>query len=193
MNRRVFFALTVVLILAPAAAAQTQGHRVGRPATAEEISKRDISVAADGSGLPVGHGSVAKGRSVYQERCANCHGDRGEGTPSYPALTGGRGTLASANPVETVGSFWPYATIVWDYIHRTMPYSRPGTLTVSETYQVTAFILYLNGLVDEKAELNEKTLPKVRMPNRDGFVADPRPDVGKEQGEKNWTLILCFQ
>ena len=184
MNKSALLALAALLTLAPRATAQSKPLGVGRAATAEEISKRDISVAPDGSGLPAGHGSVAKGRSVYQERCANCHGDRGEGTPSYPALIGGRGTLASANPVETVGSFWPYATTVWDYIHRTMPYSRPGTLTVSETYQVTAFILYLNGIVDEKAELNEKTLPKVRMPNRDGFVGDSRPDVGKERREK---------
>jgi cytochrome c len=184
MNKSAFFALAALVTLAPAASAQTTPHGVGRAATAEEISKRDISVAPDGSGLPVGHGSVAKGRSVYQERCANCHGDRGEGTPSYPALTGGHGTLASANPVETVGNFWPYATTVWDYIHRTMPYSRPGTLTVSETYQVTAFILYLNGIVDEKADLNEKTLPQIKMPNRNGFVGDPRPDVGRGKREK---------
>lgn len=184
MNNTGFFVLAALVTLVPAAKAQTTPHGVGRAATAEEINRRDISVAPDGSGLPVGHGSVAKGRLVYQSRCANCHGDRGEGVPSYPALIGGRGTLSSSNPVQTVGSFWPYATTLWDYVRRTMPYPRPGTLTVNETYQVTAFVLYLNGLVDEKTDLNEKTLPKIKMPNREGFVGDPRPDVKREKREK---------
>lgn len=95
----------------------------------------------------------------------------------YPALVGGQGTLAIKNPVLTVGSYWPYATTVWDYIHRTMPYQKPGSLTVNETYSVTAFILLMNGIVDEKTDLNERNLAQVKMPNRDGFIPDPRPDV----------------
>ena len=159
---------------------QNQQYKLGRQATPEEIRELDISVAPDGSGLPKGSGTVTEGQSVYKTLCANCHGDRGQGMLQYPALAGGQGTLWSKNPVRTVGSYWPYATTVWDYIHRTMPYSRPGTLTPDETYAVTAFILYLNGIVDEKAELNESTLPRVKMPNRNGFVPDPRPDVNNK-------------
>jgi S-disulfanyl-L-cysteine oxidoreductase SoxD len=156
---------------------QGQQYKLGRPATAEEIRELDISVAPDGSGLPHGSGTVSEGRQIYQTLCASCHGDRGQGTSQYRALVGGQGTLKSNKPVRTVGSYWPYATTVWDYIHRTMPYTRPGTLTPNQTYAVTGFVLYLNGIVDEKTELTDKTLPKVKMPNRDGFVSDPRPDV----------------
>ncbi|MGH9537586.1 MAG: c-type cytochrome [Candidatus Acidiferrales bacterium] len=181
MNRITVWAIAAMMALLGGAMAQSGRYGIGRTATPEEIRRRDISVAPDGSGLPTGHGAVTKGRAVYEERCANCHGNRGEGSPPYPALVGGRGTLASRDPVLTVGSYWPYATTVWDYIHRTMPYSRPGSLSTAETYEVTTFILYLNGIVDERADLNEKTLPQVKMPNREGFVGDPRPDVGKEQ------------
>jgi|SRR5579862_9290925 len=184
MNKARLVILCASIAVATAAGAQTPSYKLGRPATAEEIRERDISVAPDGSGLPVGHGTVSEGRRGYQMLCANCHGDRGQGMLQYPALAGGQGTLQSKNPVKTVGSYWPYATTVWDFIHRTMPYARPGSLTPDETYSVTAFILYLNGIVDEKAELNEKTLPRVRMPNRGGFVGDPRPDVEARKVEK---------
>jgi mono/diheme cytochrome c family protein len=165
-------------------AAQAPQYNLGRPAPAEEIRKRDISVAPDGTGLPAGHGTVEEGRYIYKVLCASCHGDGGRGVGDYPSLVGGQGTLKSKSPVLTVGSFWPYATTVWDYTRRAMPYQRPGTLTPDETYAVTAFILYMNGIVNEKAELNEKTLPKVKMPNRDGFLPDPRPDVPARKVEK---------
>jgi cytochrome c len=100
----------------------------------------------------------------------------------YPALVGGQGTLATSKPLKTVGSFWPYATTIWDFIHRQMPYAQPGTLTPDQTYALTAYLLYLNGIVNKNAELNERTLPRVRMPNRNGFVPDPRPDVPKRPG-----------
>jgi len=167
----------IAVITVTGAFTQAPSYKLGRPATAEEIRKRDISVAPDGTGLPAGSGTVEQGRHDYQMLCANCHGDRGQGLTQYPALVGGQGTLRSKNPVRTVGSYWPYATTVWDFIHRTMPYQRPGSLTPDETYAVTAFILYLNGVIDEKAEMNPTTLPRVKMPNRDGFVGDPRPDV----------------
>jgi S-disulfanyl-L-cysteine oxidoreductase SoxD len=184
MNKARLCMLCTAITVVTAAVAQTPGYKLGRPATTEELRKRDISVAPDGAGLPVGHGTVTQGRHDYQMLCANCHGDRGQGVTQYPALVGGQGTLRSKNPVRTVGSYWPYATTVWDYIHRTMPYPRPGSLTPDETYAVTAFILYLNGIVDEKAELNEATLPRVKMPNRDGFVGDPRPDVSTRRVDK---------
>jgi len=176
--------LCAAIAVVTAALAQTTNYKLGRTATVEEIRQRDISVAPDGSGLPVGRGKVTQGRHDYQTLCANCHGDRGQGVAPYPALAGGQGALRSKNPVRTVGSYWPYATTVWDYIHRTMPYSRPGSLTPDQTYAVTAFILYLNGIVDEQAELNEATLPRVKMPNREGFVGDPRPDVPTRKVEK---------
>jgi S-disulfanyl-L-cysteine oxidoreductase SoxD len=177
MNKARLLILCGAIAVVTAAFAQSPSYKLGRPATAEEIRERDISVAPDGTGLPVGRGTVEQGQRDYQRLCANCHGDRGEGMLQYPALVGGQGTLRSKNPVKTVGSYWPYATTVWDFIHRTMPYARPGSLTPDQTYALTAFILYLNGIVDEKAELNKATLSRVKMPNRDGFVGDPRPDV----------------
>lgn len=164
--------------------AQTGRYNIGREATPEEVRARDISVRPDGLGLPPGQGTPDEGREVYAAKCASCHGDRGEGTAHYPALVGGQGSLTSAKPLRTVGSYWPYATTVWDHIHRTMPYTEPGTLTPNETYSVTAYILFLNRIVDEHLELNEKTLPKVKMPNRDGFVADPRPDLPPKARER---------
>jgi mono/diheme cytochrome c family protein len=177
VNKTAFCIICFVIAGTTGTLGQNQQYKLGRPATPDEVRELDISVAPDGSGLPKGRGTVAQGQRVYETLCANCHGDRGQGMLQYPALAGGQGTLGSKNPVRTVGSYWPYATTVWDYIHRTMPYSRPGTLTHDETYAVTAFILYLNGIVDEKAELNEATLHRVKMPNRNGFVPDPRPDV----------------
>ena len=183
MNKSKLCMLGAVIAMVTVSMAQTRSYKIGRPATPEEIRRRDISIAPDGSGLPVGHGTIAQGQRVYQTLCANCHGGRGEGVVEYPALVGGQGTLRGKNPVLTVGSYWPYATTVWDYVHRAMPYQRPGSLTADETYAVTAFLLYLNGIVDEKAVLSEQTLPRVKMPNRDGFVADPRPDIFRKQTE----------
>jgi S-disulfanyl-L-cysteine oxidoreductase SoxD len=150
----------------------------GRPAAAEEIRRLDITVFPDGRGLPVGKGTAAQGEAVYKEKCAVCHNDVGEGREKqYPALKGGIGSLATRKPVKTVGSYWPYATTVFDYINRSMPFDHPRSLAPADVYAVTAFVLYLNGLVERERELNEKTLPQVAMPNRNGFVPDRRPDV----------------
>lgn len=184
MNRNWFWGLCATMALVTAATAQTRRYKVGRVATPEEIRKRDISVAPDGKGLPTGHGTVEQGKHVYETLCASCHGDRAQGVGPYPALVGGKGTLASTKPVLTVGSYWPYATTVWDYIHRTMPYQKPGSLTVDETYSVTAFILFINGIVDKKTDLNERNLAQVKMPNRDGFIPDPRPDIPASKNDK---------
>ncbi len=184
MNRIAILASAVLAVGFALMAERAPRYNLGRPATPEEIRKRDISVAPDGTGLPVGHGTVEQGRYIYKVLCANCHGDHGQGVGDYPALAGGQGTLKSADPVLTVGSYWPYATTVWDYTHRAMPYQRPGTLSADETYALTAFILYMNDIVEDKAELNEKTLPQIKMPNRDGFVPDPRPDVPSARPKK---------
>lgn len=150
----------------------------GRPATAEEIQRKDLTVFADGRGLPVGKGTAARGQGIYKEKCAVCHNDRGEGREKqYPALVGGIGSLATDKPKKSVGSYWPYATTVWDYINRSMPFDHPRSLSADDAYAVTAFVLHLNGIVTETQELNEKTLPQVQMPNRNGFVPDQRPDI----------------
>ena len=173
------------LLLASAVplAAQSPKYGVGRPPTAEQILNLGASIAPDGSGLPEGSGTVAAGREVYAIRCSHCHGEKGEGAVG-PTLVGGRGTLASARPLKTVGSYWPYATTVWDYINRAMPFNQPGLLKPPEVYALTAYILSLNGIIGNSQIIDAKTLPKVKMPNRDGFVADPRPDVGNKARTK---------
>ena len=175
-----------LLMLAGAAtlAAQSPKYGVGRPPTAEQILNLGASVAPDGSGLPEGSGTVAAGRDVFTTQCARCHGPKAEGDVG-PALVGGQGTLATAKPVKTVGSYWPYATTLWDFINRAMPFDKPGLLKPSEVYAVAAYILNLNGIIGNADVMDAKSLPKVKMPNRDGFIADPRPDVGEKARKPN--------
>jgi mono/diheme cytochrome c family protein len=170
-----------LMMLAAAAtlAAQSPKYGVGRPATPEQIRDLGAAIAPDGSGLPEGSGTVAAGREVFAAKCVRCHGEKAEGAVG-PTLAGGQGTLATAKPLKTVGSFWPYATTVWDYINRAMPFDQPGLLKPPEVYAVVAYILNLNGIIGNDQVMDAKSLPKVKMPNRDGFVADPRPDVGKK-------------
>ena len=144
----------------------------GRPATTEEIKLWDIDVRPDGKGLPEGSGTVAHGKSVYEENCEACHGPNGQGGIK-DRLAGGQGSLATVNPIKTVGSYWPYATTLFDYIHRAMPYQAPGSLSVDDTYAVAAYILNLNGILPSDGKLDGNTLPTIKMPNRDGFVPDP--------------------
>jgi cytochrome c len=157
--------------------AQQPRYKIGRAATAEEIRPHDISIAPDGGGLPSGHGTAADGRFLYRAKCASCHGSHGQGTADFPALAGGEGTLATNKPIATVGSYWPYASTVWDYVNRAMPYQSPGSLKPNEVYALTAYLLYINNIIGEYDEMNQETLPKVRMPNRNGFIPDSRPDV----------------
>ena len=168
----------IVLCMTMLAHAAPGTYGIGRPPSAAELRAADISIAPDGAGLPPGRGSSREGASLYQSLCASCHGVRGEGRGDFPALVGGRGSLATPNPVLTVGSYWPYATTLWDYINRAMPFDRPGLLTADEVYGAAAYVLFLNGIVGETDRMDAKSLPKVKMPNRDGFVRDPRPDVG---------------
>jgi cytochrome c len=155
-----------------ATAGEAQGQQFGRPATAEEIAAADIDVRADGAGLPPGQGSVAEGEALFATMCAACHGERGE-KPVVAALrlTGGRGTLATPGAVQTVGSYWPYATTLFDYIRRAMPFPAPQSLSPDQVYAVTAYVLRLNGVVSGDTVLDQASLPKIRMPNRDGFVS----------------------
>ena len=168
--------LSAALACALAVWAQSPKYGVGHPAGEQEVRALGVTVAPDGKGLPAGSGTAVEGRALFAARCAKCHGEKAEGDIG-PALVGGRGTLATPKPRKTVGSYWPYATTLWDYIHRAMPFNEPGSLSAAETYAAAAYLLYLNEIVGEKEVMNAKTLPKTRMPNRDGFVADPRPDV----------------
>lgn len=140
-------------------------------ATPDEIRLWDIDVRPDGKGLPEGSGSVEHGKSVFEENCSGCHGEEGVGGIK-DRLVGGQGTLASGMPVKTVGSFWPYATTLFDYIHRAMPYQAPGSLSVDDTYAVAAYILSLNGIIAGDGKVDKESLPKIQMPNRAGFVPD---------------------
>ena len=168
------------LPLAMALIAQTNYSGIGRTPTAAEIRQWDITVLPDGTGLPAGSGTPAQGEAIYRGKCAACHGASGEGNAALgPALVGGIGSLATPKPLKTIGSYWPFATTVWDYIHRSMPYDQPGTLSADQTYAVTAFLLYRNGIIPRDKTMNRDTLPKVQMPNRDGFIPDNRPDAGK--------------
>jgi mono/diheme cytochrome c family protein len=171
----------ILLAGAAALAAQSAKYGVGQPPTPEQILNLGASIAPDGGGLPEGSGTVAAGGEVYASKCANCHGEKGAGAVG-PPLVGGQGTLATAKPLKTVGSYWPYATTVWDYINRAMPFDQPGLLKAAEVYAVTAYLLNLNGIIGNSVVMDSKSLPKVKMPNRDGFVADPRPDVGANVG-----------
>jgi cytochrome c len=135
----------------------------------DEVRKVDITVAPDGSGLPPGSGSVAAGAAIYAQKCQSCHGADGSGKPQ-DQLTGGVGSLASGKPVKTPVSFWPTATTVFDYIRRAMPITAPQSLTNNEVFAVTAYLLSIDGVVAKDAVLDAKTLPQVKMPNREGFV-----------------------
>ena len=151
-------------------AALADSPNLGKVITPEEVAPWDISVSPDGAGLPPGSGTPKQGEAVYASKCLACHGEKGAGKPN-DALVGGIGSLAGDKPpVKTVGSFWPYATTIFDYVRRSMPYNESKTLTNDELYAVAAYILQLNGIIGENDTMNAQTLPKVRMPNRDGFV-----------------------
>ena len=166
-------ALAAVLCTATAASA-ADAPRLGQAVSAADLAAWDISIGPDGVGLPPGKGTSAQGEAVYFNKCAACHGEKGTGKPN-DALVGGTGTLAAGQtPVKTVGSFWPYATTLFDYIRRAMPYNEPKSLTDDEVYAVSAYILALNGIVGESDVIDAQSLPKVKMPNREGFIPFPR-------------------
>jgi S-disulfanyl-L-cysteine oxidoreductase SoxD len=153
----------------PGVATLGKGPGLGQPASAAEIALLDIAVLPSGAGLPAGSGDARTGAKVYVAKCQACHGEKGAGKPA-DALAGGIGSLASPSAVRTVGSYWRYATTLFDYTRRAMPTTAPRSLTNDEVYAVTAYVLHLNGIISEDHTLNAQTLPAVRMPNRDGFV-----------------------
>lgn len=170
-------AAMAVTVTAPAGAADKFGF--GSTPTATEIAAIDIDAMPDGRGLPAGSGSVKAGETVYMERCAACHGENLEGVKGTggAALIGGRGSIGTPKTKKTVESYWPYASTLFDYVRRAMPFNEPGSLTTDEVYAVSAFVLAKGKIVAEDAVMNADTLAKVEMPNKDGFIADPRPDV----------------
>lgn len=170
--------------LLPAVAAHAaQGALVfGTPATPQQLAGWQLDVLPDGQGLPSGSGTAKAGAGLFAARCAACHGADGQGLPvggrgGFPRLVGGIGTIASAKPVKTVGSFWPYATGLFDYIRRAMPLTAPQSLSADQVYSLTAFILYKNKIIGESDAMDASTLPAVKMPNRDGFYQRPAPET----------------
>lgn len=158
----------LILLFCPLALAQ-EGPGLGVPASAEEVAGWDISIAPDGENLPAGSGTVAQGAAIFATQCVACHGASGEGATN-DILVGGHGTINTANAVKTVGSYWPYATTVFDYIRRAMPFQQPGSLSNNEVYALTAFLLEMNGVIDMETVLDADSLPALEMPNKDGFV-----------------------
>lgn len=159
------------------AAADAKRIGLGREALPEEIAAWDLDVAPDGTGLPVGSGSVLDGEEVFIAQCAVCHGDFAEGVGNWPKLAGGDGSLADEDPLKTVGSYWPYLSTAWDYVHRSMPYGAAQTLSTDETYAIVAYILYSNFIVEDDFVLSNENFLEVEMPNADGFIVDDRPET----------------
>ena len=180
----VVFFLSAMMAAMPVSAKDGQ-YGIGTPATASEIAGWDIDIRPDGKGLPPGSGSVEDGEMMYEEKCASCHGSFGEGVGRYPVLSGGEGTLTEERPEKTVGSYWPYASTLWDYIHRSMPFPQPQSMTDEEVYAITAYVLYLNDLVEDDFVLTADNLASIEMPNKDGFFFDDRPDTSNTGCMKN--------
>jgi cytochrome c len=168
--------LILGLVLAtPVAAQQTSG--LGRPANPDEVQRENIDVRADGQGLPDGGGTASAGQPIFAQKCAGCHGANAEGTQSGPRLVDPTPFTVGTNQ-PTIGNYWPYATTVWDYIHRAMPFDAPGSLSNDEVYALTAYLLAQNGIISADDRMDAQSLPAVQMPNRASFTApDPRPDV----------------
>jgi S-disulfanyl-L-cysteine oxidoreductase SoxD len=179
--------LAAVLVLGVAACAMpTTSSRpperptvgFGHPISEADVAPWNIDIrTTDGRGLPAGRGSVAQGKTVYEAKCIACHGPDAKGGAMYGAMVGGIGSFKTNTRVLTPGSMYPYAPILFDYVRRSMPMDRPLSMTADEVYAVSAYILHLNGLVPADAVLDQATLPKVQMPNRDGFMLDDRPDT----------------
>ena len=172
MLERLAFCAAILVVASAAASAQTP--QFGQSIAPADIAPWDISIGPDGVGLPPGRGTAAQGETVFAAKCQACHGEKGAGRPN-DRLVGGIGTLAPDKaPVKTVGSYWPYATTLFDYVRRAMPFQNTKSLTDDEAYAVSAYILNLNGIIGKDDVVDAQSLPKVRMPNRDGFIPFPR-------------------
>jgi cytochrome c len=185
--RSLLAAALLVCGLGGAAAESPDHFGYGKPATPEQIAGWNIDVRGDdGAGLPPGKGSVEQGAELYAKQCAVCHGTFGEGAGRNPKLIGGQDTLTSERPEPSVGSYWPFAPTLWDYINRSMPFFAPGNLSANDVYALTAYVLNLNNIVPNDFVADRDSLPKVKMPNRDRFIwRDPRPDTAVEACMRN--------
>lgn len=168
---------TVLTTAAIAPPALAQVLDLGRVALPEEITAWDVAVLPDGQGLRPGSGSAADGEEIFAEACASCHGEFAEGLGSWPVLAGGNGSLTDQRPVKTIGSYWPYLSTVFDYVHRSMPFGAAQTVSMDDTYAITAFLLYSNGLVEDDFVLSHENFIEIVMPNVDGFYPDDRPET----------------
>jgi S-disulfanyl-L-cysteine oxidoreductase SoxD len=176
----ILVAVSVAAAASPALAQSQDHYGLGTAIGPQELAKY-FAIPADGTGLPPGSGTAAAGAKVFADSCAACHGDKGQGNPAKGVggdrLLGGRGTLASDTPIKTVESYWPYATTLFDYVKRAMPFNAPGTLSDNDIYAVVAYILSEAKIIKPTDTMNATTLPKVTMPNRDGFIPDSRPEL----------------
>jgi cytochrome c len=191
-------ALSFLLLLALAVPALAQGKKdavrnygIGHAATPEQIAGWDIDVKPDGQGAPPGHGSVKLGEKVYMDKCAGCHGEFGEGAGRWPALAQGKGTLTSDNSIKTVGSYFPYLSSLFDYVRRAKPFGSAQSLSNDELYAVTAYVLSLNDIVDDKFVLSKATWGQVKMPNQGGFFDDDREKTEKAFWNANPCMRDC--
>jgi S-disulfanyl-L-cysteine oxidoreductase SoxD len=190
---RIAIRLAVIVAAGSLAAAAWAGEQhkpgyygYGKTPTPEQIAGWNIGVRPDGQGLPPGSGSVSKGADIYADQCAACHGTFGEGEGRYPKLAGGEGTLRAERPEPTVGSYWPFATTLWDYINRAMPFPSPHALSADDIYAITAYVLNINNIVGNDFVADRNSLPKVKMPNHDHFIwQDPRPDTSAKECMKD--------
>ena len=181
--------LMMVLNLSPTLASD-RPFNLGKIATTEQVAGWDIDVRPDGLGAPVGIGNAIDGEEVYADLCAACHGDFGEGIDRWPELVGGEGSLNTHDPLKTTGSYWPYASTLYDYVYRAMPFGEAQSLSYDETYQIVAFLLYMNDIIEDDFDVSQENIGTINMPNRDGFfMPDPRPDAQLVSGEP--CMINC--
>lgn len=177
MSKSLKLLLTAATLTALGTAASAQTYGLGREALPEEVAAWDIDIRPDGLGLPEGSGSVLEGEEVYLEVCASCHGGFAEGAGRWPPLAGGQGSLDGHDPFKTIGSYWPYLSTVWDYVHRAMPFGDAQSLSDDEVYAITAFLLYMNDIVlDDEFVLSNENFTEIRLPNEDGFYMDDREE-----------------
>jgi cytochrome c len=182
-------AVAGAFLLAFTGLAAADAVKLGRPALPEEIKAWDIDVRPDGLGLPEGKGSVSQGEELFQNQCAMCHGEFGEGVGRWPVLAGGKGTLKSERPEKTIGSFWPDTSTVFDYVHRAMPFGAAQTLQPDEVYAIVAYLLYLNDVVPDDYVLSKENFPSVVLPNQANFYDDDRETTEKAF----WNATPCMK
>ena len=180
---RFILSFSLIIFLANTTTASDRKFNLGQIASKEEVAGWDIDVRPDGLGAPIGSGTAFSGEEIYTEVCAACHGDFGEGEDRWPPLVGGEGSLASHDPEKTTSSYWPYASTIFDYIYRAMPYGEAQSLSYDETYEIVAYLLYMSDIIEEDFVLSDKNIGEIEMPNRDGFLLpDPRPDTMNTHG-----------